>query len=139
MTIRLANEFTNDGWAHKQLRRHGNAAIYKRWRAGRLGTAAEIHYEVVRINLRKPYSRFGQEYPAAEHYPRSVQWGSDGWTFLGRKKAEMKFREIAYSAPAGARGNAFCGERGLEEQTATAKTSDVVAALRRFEVKEVNL
>jgi hypothetical protein len=56
----------------------------------------------VLIQRHEAYTAFGKDIPAGEHYPRSEQWGSCGFTFRTLKDAERKFGELAGKAKEGA-------------------------------------
>lgn len=103
----LAKEFAESGWSHKQIMREGDVAMYRRWRTGKEGFAAEEHYEVVKIRVQPAYERFGQSYPDTEHYPSSEMWGDKGWTSLSREKADIKFNQVAHSEVRSSRRNRF--------------------------------
>lgn len=83
----LPTEFKKGEFTHKLVRREGNAAIY--WR--KAPHHRDAHYEVVVIQQQKAYSRFGKDYPAAEHYPPSEEWGTNAWTYNRLEDAELRF------------------------------------------------
>lgn len=83
---------------YEQLQREGNVAIYKR-------TAPEwVDYEVIRIRQSKAGEMKvkdddGKEttvkFEAAEHYPTSNAWGTDGFTFKTEDGARIKACHLA--------------------------------------------
>lgn len=101
MVKSLPVEFTVKGFKHTQVERNGNITIYER-RAGRRGPGlpahSRSHFEVVRIHTRKANERFGQQYPATEHYPRPESWGTDAFTCVTLDEART--RAATLSRPA---------------------------------------
>jgi hypothetical protein len=89
--------FRHSGFTLTQLKRVGDVAFYRQSKSGLPDT-----YEVVLIQKHEAYSAFGKDIPAREHYPRSEQWGSCGFTFRTLKDAERKFGELAGKAKEGA-------------------------------------
>jgi hypothetical protein len=83
-------EFSHSSFRYAQLKRFGDVAIYSQSKKG-LPDA----YEVVLIQRHEAFSAFGKDFPAGESYPRSTQWGSEGWTYQTLEQAERKFRELA--------------------------------------------
>lgn len=90
----LPKEFRRDGFNYKQIAREGNAAIYEqRW----TGCAeASVCYEVIRIRRRDGFQIGGRFIEAAEVYPNSEAWGTDGFTFTDRDAAFAKLRKIRH-------------------------------------------
>ncbi len=78
------------GFEYTQLKRAGNIAIYRQSKKG-----LPDGYEVVCIQKHEAFSAFGKDFPAGESYPRSQQWGSDGWTYRTLGDAEAKFKELS--------------------------------------------
>ena len=87
----LLKEFRHDGFTYRQITREGNAAIYEqRW----TGCAEpSVCYEVIRIRRREGFQIGGRFVEAAELYPRSEAWGTDGFTLTDRDAAFAKLRE----------------------------------------------
>jgi hypothetical protein len=87
----LPKEFRHDGFTCRQIAREGDAAIYEqRW----TGCAEpSVCYEVIRIRRREGFQIGGRFVEAAELYPRSEAWGTDGFTLTERDAAFAKLRE----------------------------------------------
>jgi hypothetical protein len=85
----LPKEFRHDGFTYRQITR--DAAIYEqRW----TGCAEpSVCYEVIRIRRREGFQIGGRFVEAAELYPRSEAWGTDGFTLTERDAAFAKLRE----------------------------------------------
>lgn len=79
----LPTEFRYDGFDHKQIWRHGPVALYQK-------SKPTISYEVIIIQVHKAYRIGNTDIEAGEHYPRSEQWGTAGWTYMTREDAEKK-------------------------------------------------
>ena len=92
----LSTRFRRDGFAYRQIAREGNVAIYEQtW----LGCAEpSICYEVIRIRLRDGFQIGGRTIEAAEFYPKSEAWGTDGFTLTDRDRAFAKLKEILGSS-----------------------------------------
>src|SRR4030088_1414504 len=80
-------KFGDSGFAPSQLKRAGDAAIYKQTK--RKQSAA---YEVVVLRPYEAWTSFEKDFPAGEYYPKSEEWGSHGFTFRALEDAERKFR-----------------------------------------------
>lgn len=95
----LALQFTRNGWAHRQITRSGNLAIYERSRP----ESPAPHYELVHIRQNKDREQFGRVIPASESYPPETAWGSHGWTFqtLSLAKARMTQEQAKAAEKAG--------------------------------------
>jgi hypothetical protein len=87
----LPKEFRHDGFTYRQIAREGDAAIYEqRW----TGCAEpSVCYEVIRIRRREGFQIGGRFVEAAELYPRSEAWGTDGFTLTDKDAAFVKLRE----------------------------------------------
>lgn len=81
--------FSHSGFTLTQLKRTGNIAIYKQTK-GKQSRA----YEVVIIRKAKAWTAFGKDFPAAEYYPKSEDWGTCGFTYCTIEGAERKFAEL---------------------------------------------
>jgi hypothetical protein len=88
----LPREFRGDGFQYRQIAREGDAAIYEQERTG----CAEPSrcYEVIRIRRREGFQIGGRFVEAAQVYPKSEAWGSDGFTLPDKNSALAKLREI---------------------------------------------
>jgi hypothetical protein len=97
----LPTEFRRDGFQYRQIAREGDAAIYEQRRTG--CAEPSVCYEVIRIRRREGFQIGDRFVEAAELYPRSEAWGTDGFTLTDKDAAFAKLREIAGSlnAPAG--------------------------------------
>ena len=89
----LAASFVKSGWTHALVERQGNVAIYRRYREGKEGYAAEEHYEVVIVRVRPERVLGGQTIPANEYYPTDREWGDYAWTVLTYENAVKKLQE----------------------------------------------
>lgn len=89
----LAKDTWRGGFTYKQIAREGNAAIYEqRWTAC---AEASVCYEVIRARYRDGFHIGGRFIEAAEVFPRSESWGTDGFTLTERDAAFTKLRELA--------------------------------------------
>jgi len=82
--------FGHSGFTLTQLKRTGNIAIYKQTKGKRSPA-----YEVVIIRKAKAWTAFGKDFPAAEYYPKSEDWGTCGFTYGTIEGALVKFVELA--------------------------------------------
>ena len=89
----LPKEFGRGGFEYRQIAREGNGAIYEqRW----TGYAEpSVCYEVIRVRYRDRFQIGGRFVEAAELYPASKLWGTDGFTITFRDAAFAKLRELA--------------------------------------------
>ena len=89
----LPTEFRRDGFQYRQIAREGHAAIYEQiW----LGcTEPSPCYEVIRIRRREGFQIGDRFVEAAELYPRSEAWGTDGFTLTDKDTAFVKLCELA--------------------------------------------
>jgi hypothetical protein len=89
----LPKEFRHDGFTYRQIARALDAAIYEqRW----TGCAEpSVCYEVIRIRRREGFQIGGRFVEAAELYPRSEAWGTDGFTLTDKDAAFVKLCELA--------------------------------------------
>ena len=89
----LPKEFRHDGFTYRQIAREGDAAIYEqRW----TGCAEpSVCYEVIRVRRREGFQIGGRFVEAAELYPRSEAWGTDGFTLTDKDTAFVKLCELA--------------------------------------------
>lgn len=88
----LPTRFRRCGFDYRQIAREGDAAIYEqRW-----GGCADpsVCFEVIRIRRREAFEIKGRLVEAAEAYPNSKAWGTDGFTFTDKDAAFAKLREI---------------------------------------------
>jgi len=96
----LPTRFRHCGFDYRQIAREGNAAIYEqRWD----GCAdPSLCYEVIRIRRREGFQIGARLVEAAEVYPNSEAWGTDGFTLTDRDAAFAKLREVASATGKGA-------------------------------------
>lgn len=85
----LPTSFKKDGFQFDQIERRGNLAIYRQHK-GKIEA-----FEVVKIKQRNAWSAFGRNFPAAEHYPASESWGTDGFTLPTLADARAKMQSLA--------------------------------------------
>jgi hypothetical protein len=88
----LPKEFRHDGFQYRQIARERNAAIYEQTWTGCQNPS--VAYEVVRIRRREGFQIGGRFVEAAEVYPNSEAWGTDGFTFTDKDAAFAKLRVI---------------------------------------------
>jgi hypothetical protein len=88
----LPKEIRRDGFIYRQIAREGDAAIYEQTWTG----CAEPSpcWEVIRIRRREGFRVDGRFVEAAEVYPKSEAWGTDGFTFSDKDAAFAKLREL---------------------------------------------
>jgi hypothetical protein len=85
--ITLPATLTQQGFCYTQVQRDGNIAIYAQQRHD----SPIIRYEVIRIQVAEAHTwPNGQTTPTHECYPRSAQWGKQGWTFMTLARAQEK-------------------------------------------------
>jgi len=89
----LPKEFRHGGFQYRQIAREGNAAVYEQTRNG--CSNPSVCYEVIRIRRREGFKIDGRFVQAAEIYPKSEAWGTDGFTFTDKDAAFSKLQEIA--------------------------------------------
>ena len=89
----LPTRFRRNGFDYGQIAREGDAALYEqRW----TGCAEpSVCYEVIRIRRREGFQIGGRFVEAAELYPRSEAWGTDGFTLTDKDTAFVKLCELA--------------------------------------------
>jgi hypothetical protein len=89
----LAKEFRRGGFQYRQIARERNAAIYEQHWTG--CAESSVCYEVIRIRRREGFQIGGRFVEAAELYPRSEAWGTDGFTLTDKDTAFVKLCELA--------------------------------------------
>ena len=82
--------FRSGGFSFKLLKRYGDIALLRKTKPG-LGFES---FEVVIIQRHQSFEIKGKLIPAGEHFPRSEQWGSAGWSYRDRPSAERKFNQL---------------------------------------------
>jgi hypothetical protein len=88
----LPTEFRRDGFTYRQIAREKNAAIYEqRWNGS---DSSSVSYEVIRIRRRPGFHIGGRFIEPAEVYPRSENWGIDGFTLTDKEAALAKMRVL---------------------------------------------
>jgi hypothetical protein len=91
----LPKEFRRDGFQYRQIARTGNAAIFEQtWDGCR---NPSVFYEVIRIRCRDGFHIGGRFVEAADVYPKSEAWGTDGFSVPDRETAFRRLREISGS------------------------------------------
>ena len=88
----LPTRFRRDGFAHRQIARERNAAIYEQTWIG--SPEPSVCYEVIRIRRHDGFQIGGRSIEPAEFYPKSEAWGVDGFTLTDKDAAFAKMREI---------------------------------------------
>jgi len=88
----LQQEFTKQGWLHRQLKREGEIALYHRELEGK-----RDHYEVIKVQKAKSSHTFPngtQVEQGDESYPTDRTWGANGFTLMSLESALAKFKEL---------------------------------------------
>jgi hypothetical protein len=94
----VPSTFRKGPWYHEQVDRHGDLALYRRWKLYE-GKEGAVHYEVVRLQIRAEHrSPIGTLVPAHQEYPPSSSWGTRGWTFKTLPEAQAKYRSLLATA-----------------------------------------
>jgi len=88
----LPKEFRRDGFDYRQIAREGDAAIYEQTWSG--CSNSSVSYEVIHIRQREGFEIGNRFVEAAEVYPNSENWGTDGFTLPDKEAAFAKLREI---------------------------------------------
>ena len=89
----LPKEFRHDGFNYRQIAREGDAAIYQQsWSGSR---NPSVCCEVIRIRRREAFQIGTRFVEAAEIYPNSEAWGTDGFTLTDKDAAFSKLRDFA--------------------------------------------
>jgi hypothetical protein len=71
---KLDKKFNKKGFTYTEIIREKNKAIYKQSKAGQTHTS----YEVVKIGSHNGYELNGSKITAAETYPSTSLWGTQG-------------------------------------------------------------
>jgi hypothetical protein len=88
----LPKEFRRGGFDYREIYREDDYAIYRQTWKGNEHSAA---FEVIRIRRREGFQIGGRFVEAAEVYPRSESWGTDGFALANKDAAFAKLREIS--------------------------------------------
>ena len=86
---RLPAYFRLGSFIYEEIARQQGSAIYAQMRDCKV-----IAYEVIRVRRRAAFMIRGRMVPAAEVYPPSEKWGTDGWTVSSREAAFAKLNRI---------------------------------------------
>jgi hypothetical protein len=86
---RLPVQFRFGSFQYKEIAREQSAAIYAQMRDCKV-----IAYEVIRVRRRAAFVIGGRTVLAAEIYPPSEKWGTDGWTVSSPETAFAKLKQI---------------------------------------------
>ena len=104
----LKTEFNKDGFAYAVLKRteglSTNVALLQQAKGG------NVAFEVVLIQVHDARKIAGQEIPAGEALPANEDWGSKGWTFTERKRAEERYEKLVNKQTQLAKAQARAGE-----------------------------
>lgn len=89
--VKLRTQFTMNGFFFKQCKRTGNIAIYEQWKDDNL-----LSYEVIRVKVKPAEENqlYVIRHDETEVYPKSREWGENGYTYKTIKEAEVKFNEM---------------------------------------------
>ena len=87
----IPTEFTKRGISYKQLARSGSWAVYEQ----RDPNWSRSFFEVVKIQCHDGYEIAGNDIPAAEFYPRSEDWGVNGFTCHTAEQARIKMEQMS--------------------------------------------
>ncbi|GDX12091.1 hypothetical protein LBMAG57_38630 [Verrucomicrobiota bacterium] len=74
---------------YRQFTRQNNLAIYEQMKRGKV-----YSYEVIRIRRRRAVEIKGSVYPEREVYPRSEDWGADGFTCCTLTEAHARLHRL---------------------------------------------
>lgn len=88
---KIEKQFTQKGFAFRQLHREQDYAIYERWSEA---SPDRKHYEVIKIQSHNGYAIGGQSYPPSEFYPSSNSWGMHGFTCLSKENAYKRLEKL---------------------------------------------
>jgi hypothetical protein len=87
----LPTRFRHDGFDYQQIHREEDFAIYRQTWEGNEHSAA---FEIIRIRRHDGFHIDGRFVEPGEIYPKSVTWGTDGWTIENRDAAFRKLWTI---------------------------------------------
>jgi hypothetical protein len=90
----LPTQFRHNGFDYRQIVREGNAALYEQKWTGCF--IPSVCYEVVRIRRRAGFYIGDRFIEAAEIYPNSEAWGTDGFTITDKDAALPKLRKLGW-------------------------------------------
>jgi hypothetical protein len=88
----LPTRLRGDGFEYRQIAREGDGAMYEQTWDG--CPTPSVCYEVIRVRRREGFEISGRVIEQAEVYPKSEEWGVDGFTFTETDAAFEKLREI---------------------------------------------
>jgi hypothetical protein len=94
----LPKKFKRGGYYFTQLKREGPFALYfqSSSEAAKEPSAEndKSAYEIIRVRVIPARAAFGKDIGAYERYPSDEEWGTFGWTAIGREAAEKKFEDV---------------------------------------------
>lgn len=86
---KLNKTYKQDGFSHEVCDRVNDVALVAKYKGN-----VPRGYEVIKIQQHEGFTIAGKVIPAAEHPPRSEDWGTKGWTFTDKESAIEKFKEL---------------------------------------------
>lgn len=87
----LKTAFRSKGFDYRQVKRHGDVAIFEQTKPGIVGQ----WFEVIIVQRHDGYELGGKTVEPAESMPSSSQWGKKGFTFRTQEEAERKFQQLS--------------------------------------------
>lgn len=86
----LPQKFQQNGFTLTQIKREGTKALYKKTKKG----FSYESYELIKITAHNGYTIGGQYISPAETYPGTSLWGTKGWTFACKQRAEKAYSRL---------------------------------------------
>lgn len=94
----LPKRFKRGGYHFVQIKREGPFAMYLQTSSEMpdeaKGSNDKSAFEIIRVRTIPARVAFGKEIGSYERYPSDEEWGTFGWTAIGREAAEKKFEEV---------------------------------------------
>jgi hypothetical protein len=90
-------EVSANGFKHQIVKREGSICLVKRWKQN-----IPFHWEVVRLRyFEETVMPDGTIVPAGERYPKTREWGIDGFTYLANDAngADQRYRHALSDSP----------------------------------------
>ena len=83
-----------DGFRYRQIMREKDVAIYEQRWNGIKDDSGSVAYKVIRIKRHNGFRIAGKDIPPAEVYPRSEEWGVNGFTLTNQDAAFAKMKKL---------------------------------------------
>lgn len=93
----LPKKFKRGSYYYTQLKREGPFALYFQSSSETASPPDgndKSAYEIVRTRVIPARAAFGKDIGSYERYPSDEEWGTFGWTSIGREAAEKKFEDV---------------------------------------------